>query len=85
MRVNAFVNARGRQHRVCSGRYISSRRYPLRSASYLELRVDAFVDAGGMQGEGDGQKGVHLIVLFVDQLHLEILMLEDLKGGNGIV
>ena len=44
--------------------------------------MDAFVDAGGMQGEGDGQKGVHLIVLFVDQLHLEILMLEDLKWNR---
>ena len=42
--------------------------------------MNAFVDASGMQREGDGQKGVHLIVLFVDQLHLEILMLEDLNG-----
>jgi len=62
----------------------------------LELRVNAFVDASGMQRKGDGQKSVHLIVLFVDQLHLEILVLEDLlcplnveenvdKGSDGVL
>ena len=50
--------------------------------SYLELRVDALVNARGVQRERDGEKGVHLIVLLVDQLNLKILVLEDLEWGK---
>ena len=42
--------------------------------------MDALVDARGVQRERDGEKGVHLIVLLVDQFNLEILVLEDLKS-----
>ena len=88
LRVNAFVDASGMQrksdgpksvHLIVSGQ-VSIRSGQIRAVSYLELRVNAFVDSSGMQRKGDGQKSVHLIVLFVDQLHLEILVLEDLNG-----
>lgn len=34
-----------------------------------QLQVDALVNAHGVHGEGDGQQGVHLLVLLVDLRH----------------
>ena len=55
------------------------RRGRITLAPYLELRMDALVNACWMESQRNGEKSIHLVVLLVDQLNLKVLVLENLK------
>ena len=46
--------------------------------------MDALIDTRRVESESDGEKGVHLIMLLVDQLNLKVLVLEDLWRDIGL-